>query len=102
VEPTPCCAIGSTSAKGAWLPRPPGETAEALRVLNEIELSIIFDDADAAQRAFLGTGPAALTILTSGERVVAQAVRDALAPFIGTDGLKAARPAKSPAPPPRR
>jgi hypothetical protein len=53
---------------------------------DEIEMSIVFDDADAAERAFVGAGPTALAIRNSGEIAVAQAVRDALAPFIGKDG----------------
>ena len=53
---------------------------------DEIGLSIVFDDADAAQRAFVGAGPTAVAIRNSGEQAVAQAVRDALAPFIGKDG----------------
>lgn len=53
---------------------------------NEIELSIVFDDSDAAVRAFVGAGPTQLAIRNSGEQAVAQAVRDALAPFTGKDG----------------
>jgi SAM-dependent methyltransferase len=53
---------------------------------NEIELSIIFDDSEAAERAFVGAGPTALAIRNAGEQAVAEAVRDALAPFIGKDG----------------
>lgn len=52
----------------------------------EIELSIVFYDSDAAKRAFVGAGPTALAIRNSGEQAVAQALRDALAPFIGKDG----------------
>jgi hypothetical protein len=52
----------------------------------EIELSIIFDDSEAAERAFVGAGPTALAIRNSGEQAVAEAVRDALAPFVGKDG----------------
>jgi hypothetical protein len=52
---------------------------------NEIEMSIVFDDPDAAERAFVGAGPTALAIRNSGEQAVVQAVRDALAPFIGRD-----------------
>src|SRR5690606_29851944 len=43
---------------------------------HEIELLITFDDAEAT----------ALAIRNSGEQAVAEAVRDALAPFVGTDG----------------
>ena len=50
---------------------------EGLSDDNEIELSIIFDTADAAERAFVGAGPTELAIRNSGEQAVAQAVRDA-------------------------
>ena len=53
---------------------------------SEMELSIVFDDSDTAERAFMGTGPTQLAIRNSGEPTVAQAVRDALAPFIGKGG----------------
>jgi hypothetical protein len=53
---------------------------------HEIELSIVFDDSDAAERAFVGAGPTQLAIRNSGEQAVAQAVRDALGPFTGEDG----------------
>jgi SAM-dependent methyltransferase len=58
----------------------------AVHLDDEIGLSIVFDDADTAERAFLGAGPTALAIQSSSERVVAQALRDAIAPFMGTDG----------------
>jgi len=62
--------------------------ATSLKVVDdeEIEVSITFDNADAAQRAFVGAGPTALAIRHSGEQTVAQALRDALAPFIRKDG----------------
>jgi SAM-dependent methyltransferase len=53
---------------------------------NEIAFSIVFDDADDAERAFMGAGPTALAIQRSGERLVAEAVRSALTPLTGTDG----------------
>jgi hypothetical protein len=52
----------------------------------EIESLVVFDDAAAAVRAFVGAGPTALAIGHSGESTVAQAVRAALGPFTGTDG----------------
>jgi SAM-dependent methyltransferase len=52
----------------------------------EIETPIVFDDADAAVRAFLAAGPTALAIRHSGESTVAPAVQDALGPFTGAQG----------------
>ena len=49
-------------------------------------MSITFDDAEAAERAFVGAGPTALAIRNSSEQAVAEAVRDALAAFVGEDG----------------
>jgi SAM-dependent methyltransferase len=52
----------------------------------EIACPIVFADADAAERAFLGAGPTQLAIGHSGEVAVAEAVRAALTPFTDTDG----------------
>lgn len=56
----------------------PGKLEEALvaadltaQVDAEIETPIVFDNADAAVRAFLGGGPTALAIRHSGESAVA-------------------------------
>jgi SAM-dependent methyltransferase len=53
---------------------------------DEIESLIVFDDAAGAVRAFVGAGPTALAIGNSGEEAVAQAVREVLGLFTGTDG----------------
>jgi len=53
---------------------------------DEIGLSIVFDDLDAAERAFVGAGPMALAIRHSGEQAVRRAVRDALAPWVDAEG----------------
>jgi SAM-dependent methyltransferase len=53
---------------------------------DEIETLIVFDDAAGAVRAFVGAGPTALAIEHSGELAVIHAAREALGPFIGTDG----------------
>jgi SAM-dependent methyltransferase len=54
---------------------------------DDIESLIVFDDVAGAVRAFVGAGPMALlAIRHSGELAVAQAVREGLGPFIGTDG----------------
>ena len=52
----------------------------------EIECPIVFADAEAAERAFLGAGPTQLAIGHSGEAAVAEAVRAALGPFTDPDG----------------
>lgn len=53
---------------------------------DEIECPIVFDDVNAAERAFMGAGPTALAIRHAGELAVERAVREALEPFTGTDG----------------
>jgi SAM-dependent methyltransferase len=52
----------------------------------EIECPIVFEDVDAAERAFMGAGPTQLAIENSGEATVAEAVRSALEPFTDADG----------------
>ena len=52
----------------------------------EIECPIVFADAEAAERAFLGAGPTQLAIANSGEAAVAEAVHAALEPFTDPDG----------------
>jgi hypothetical protein len=86
-------ALESMKRSGMFALSEPGKLDEALRVAgltaiddDEIKLSITFDTADAAQRAFVGAGPTALAIRNSGEQAVAQAVSDALGPFIDKDG----------------
>jgi SAM-dependent methyltransferase len=71
----------------------PGKLEEVLaaahltvQIDTEIETPIVFDNADAAVRAFLGAGPTALAIRHSGKSAVAPAVRDALRPFTGAQG----------------
>ena len=53
---------------------------------DEIECPIVFEDADAAERAFMGAWPTQLAIRNSGEEAVAEAVREALEPFTDADG----------------
>jgi len=86
-------ALESMKQSGMFALSEPGRLEEVLAAAsltvssdNEIESPIVFGDADAAVRAFVGAGPMALAMQHSGERVVAQAVRDALGPHIGTDG----------------
>ena len=52
----------------------------------EIECPIVFADAEAAGRAFLGAGPTQLAITNSGEAAVAEAVHAALEPFTDPEG----------------
>jgi hypothetical protein len=62
-------------------------SAELTRHEDEtIECPIVFEDGNAAERAFLGAGPTQLAIGHSGEAVVAEAVRSALEPFINANG----------------
>ncbi len=51
-----------------------------------IECPVSFDDTSTAARAFIGAGPMQLAIHHSGQQAVADAVWDALVPFIGTNG----------------
>jgi SAM-dependent methyltransferase len=52
----------------------------------EIAGSIVFADAGAAERAFLGAGPTQLAIASSGEAAVTEALRSALEPFLDSEG----------------
>jgi SAM-dependent methyltransferase len=52
----------------------------------EIECPIVFANAEAAERAFLGAGPTQLAIGHSGEAAVSEAVQTALQPFTDPDG----------------
>ena len=52
----------------------------------EIDCRIVFADAEAAERAFLGAGPTQLAITNSGEAAVAEAVHAALEPFTDPEG----------------
>jgi len=86
-------ALESMKQSGMFALSEPGKlehtlAAAGLTALDdeEIKLSISFETADAAERAFVGAGPTALAIRHSGEQAVAAAVCDALAPFIGKDG----------------
>ncbi|HVF78998.1 MAG TPA: hypothetical protein VNA28_11935 [Solirubrobacteraceae bacterium] len=52
----------------------------------ERETPIAFEAVDDALRAFMGAGPTRLAIDHSGEKAVADAIREALAPFTDADG----------------
>jgi hypothetical protein len=86
-------ALESMKHSGMFALSEPGKLEEVLAAVgltvhedDEIESLIVFDDAAGAVRAFVGAGPTALAIGHSGELAVAQAVREALGPFAGTDG----------------
>lgn len=53
---------------------------------DEIDCPVGFEDTETAAHAFIGAGPMQLAIQQSGEQTIAQAVREALAPFIELDG----------------
>jgi SAM-dependent methyltransferase len=52
----------------------------------EIDCPVGFEDTETAAHAFIGAGPMQLAIQQSGEQTIAQAVREALAPFTELDG----------------
>jgi SAM-dependent methyltransferase len=89
----PPAALESMKQSGIFALSVPGKLEEVLAAADltvqvdaEIETPIVFDDADAAVRAFLGAGPTALAIRHSGESAVTPAVRDALGPFTAAQG----------------
>jgi SAM-dependent methyltransferase len=86
-------ALESMTRSGMFALSEPGRLEEVLAAAalepyadDEIECPIVFDDVDAAERAFMGAGPTQLAIGTSGEAPVAEAVRAALEPFTVGDG----------------
>lgn len=86
-------ALGSMKRSGMFALSEPGKLVEALAAAgltasedDEVDCPIVFDDVDAAVRAFIGAGPTQLAISNSGEAQVAEAVRAALEAFIATDG----------------
>lgn len=86
-------ALKAMSSSGMFALSEPGKLEEVLAAAGldpyddeEIECPIVFPDAEAARRAFLGAGPTQLAITNSGEAVVAGAVRAALVPFTDPEG----------------
>lgn len=86
-------ALTSMKDSGMFALSAPGQldevlTAADLTIRDDVEFNspVTFDDLHTAQRAFIGAGPMQLAIQRSGEPTVADAVREALAPFIATDG----------------
>jgi hypothetical protein len=86
-------ALASLKESGMFALSEPGKLDTVLAAAElspyddeEIECPIVFEEAAAAERAFMGAGPTQLAIENSGERRVAEAVRSALEPFTGSDG----------------
>jgi SAM-dependent methyltransferase len=86
-------ALETMKGSGMFALSEPGKLEDALASASliayedeEIECPIVFGDAKAAERAFLGAGPTQLAIGHAGEAAVAEAVRGALEPFTDGDG----------------
>jgi SAM-dependent methyltransferase len=86
-------ALASMKESGMFALSEPGKLDAVLAAAElapyedeEIECPIVFEDADAAERAFLGAGPTQLAIENSGEATVAEAVHSGLEPFTDSDG----------------
>jgi Methyltransferase domain len=86
-------ALASLKESGMFALSEPGKLDTVLAAAElspyddeEIKCPIVFEEAAAAERAFMGAGPTQLAIENSGERRVAEAVRSALEPFTGSDG----------------
>lgn len=86
-------ALSSLKESGMFALSEPGKLDAVLAAAeltpyadDEIECPIAFEDAYAAERAFMGAGPTQLAIENSGETTVAEAVRSALEPFTDDDG----------------
>ena len=84
--PDSCVKHAPVPAVSPWTITAPAVAGLAADDDDEIECPASFDDSNTAARAFVGAGPMALAIQNSGEQAIGQAVRDALAPFTGTDG----------------
>lgn len=86
-------ALTSMKDSGMFALSGPGQLDEVLAATEltlredvEIEWPVGFDNLQTAERAFIGAGPMQLAIQRSGEQAIAESVRNALAPYIGTDG----------------
>jgi SAM-dependent methyltransferase len=89
----PAEALESMRQSGMFALSEPGTLDETLAGAmlvaiedDEIEFPVAFDSIDSAVRGFIGAGPMALAIGHSGERAVADAVRESLRPFTDTNG----------------
>jgi len=86
-------ALASMKKSGMFALSEPGKLGDVLTAAaltpfedDEIECPIVFDEVEAAERAFMGAGPTQLAISNSGEAAVAKAVRAALEPFTDSGG----------------
>jgi len=80
-------ALGSMKEGGMIALSEPGKLEEVLAAAalmhyqdDELDCPIVFEEVDAAERAFMRAGPTQLAIRDSGEEAVAEAVRAALEP----------------------
>lgn len=85
-------ALESMKQSGMFALSEPGKVEQVLAAAaltpyadDEVECPIVFDDVQAAERAFLGAGPTQLAISNSGEAAVVAVVRAALEPFAAPD-----------------
>ena len=86
-------ALASMKESGMFALSEPGKLEDVLAAAGltayedeELECSIVFEDVDTAELAFMGAGPTQLAIKNSGEATVAEAVRSALEPLTDADG----------------
>jgi SAM-dependent methyltransferase len=86
-------ALESMKQSGMFALSEPGKldallaaTGLSVREDAEVDCRVRFDDDTTAARALIGAGPVQLAIQRSGEQTVAEAVRDALTPFIEPTG----------------
>jgi hypothetical protein len=88
----PADALASMKRSGIFALSEPGLldqvlTGAGLTVREDVELACpaTFADTATAVRAFLGAGPMQFALEHSGQQAVTDAIRDALAPFTGSD-----------------
>ncbi len=86
-------ALESMKQSGMFALSEPGKLEDVLSAAHltteqddEIECPIVFEDVQAAERAFMGAGPTQLAIRHSGEPRVAETVRAALTPLTESGG----------------
>lgn len=86
-------ALATMKESGMFALSEPGKLEDVLAAAaltpygdDEIDRAIVFEDLDAAERAFMGAGPTQLAIGNSGEAAVAETIRAALQPFPAEDG----------------
>ncbi|WP_170309111.1 class I SAM-dependent methyltransferase [Pseudonocardia hierapolitana] len=86
-------ALESMKHSGMFALSQPGELDDLLAATglvvhddDEVDCRVRFDDTDTAVRALIGAGPTQLAIHRSGAHTVAQAMHEALTPFIEPGG----------------